>query len=234
MARDDVFITRFGPTVPGNAEGVSNQARINRQAAVVVTDFWTQLNLDGRLFHVQFGTRDADGAITSTTVPDDQLVEAVVDNNTGYIMIPARAQLAVKGWTTATLMGAYLEADKSKKRYSSGGTAFVPENLNGLDGAAFSGNAYVGTDVTTLAKSAVPDSVEFAHLLSQEDAQATPDVAATQSVIQTVWDAKNAAAFPILPGPSSFLFHFGATTADLTGYGFMQFAQLTRAEITAS
>ena len=233
MARDDVYIARYGATIPAISEGSAERARINRRAELVVVDLWTQFNLDGVVFHMQIGTRDADAGVDSTTVPADTLVWMLADNNAGYVLIPARAQLAVKNWTTATLMGCFLEADKEKKRYSSGGTAFTPENLNGLDRASFNGSAYVGTDITALAKSAVPDSVEFAHLMSQEDAQLTPDVAATAPV-NLIWDAKMCAAFPVLVDAASLLYHFGATTADLNGYGLMQFVQIPKSEIAAT
>ncbi len=66
------------------------------------------------------------------------------------------------------------EIDKSKKRYSSGGTAYTPANLRGDSPRSFNGAAYVGTDITALAKSAVPASVELRRGLVVEDAQATP------------------------------------------------------------
>ena len=204
--------------------GSGAAARGNRRAEQVVIDFWSQLVFDGRVYHIQVGTEDA--PVASTAAIDDELVWALVDNVAGSVVIPTNVQVTVANWTTATLVNAMLEADMAKNRYTSGGTAFVPRNLRGDTPYAFSGNAYVGTDVTAAAKSAVPNSVELKRGLVIEDAQATP-AAADASVVFSY----SARVDPnvVLVDASSLVLHFGATTADVNGYGSLQFASFDKA-----
>lgn len=198
--------------------------RGNRRAEQVVIDFWSQLVFDGRVYHIQVGTEDA--PVASTAAIDDELVWALVDNVAGSVVIPTNVQVTVANWTTATLVNAMLEADMAKNRYTSGGTAFVPRNLRSDTPYAFSGNAYVGTDVTAAAKSAVPNSVELKRGLVIEDAQSTP-AAADASVVFSY----SARVDPnvVLVDASSLVLHFGATTADVNGYGSLQFASFDKA-----
>jgi hypothetical protein len=197
--------------------------RANRRGEQVVIDFWSQLVFDGRMYHIQLGTEDA--PIASTTAIDDQLVWAVVDNNAGNVLIPTNTQVTIANWTTATLVNAMLEADMAKKRYSSGGAAFTPRNLRSDTPFAASVAAYVGTDITVAAKSAVPDSVELKRGLVIEDAQATPDPAGAS--VEFNYSIRNDPAV-VLVDATSLVLHFGATTADVNGYGSMQFASIEK------
>ena len=203
--------------------GSSSGGRANRRGEQVVIDFWSQLVFDGRMYHIQLGTEDA--PIASTTAIDDQLVWAVVDNNAGNVLIPTNTQVTIANWTTATLVNAMLEADMAKKRYSSGGTPFVPRNLRSDTPFAASVTAYVGTDITVAAKSAVPDSVELKRGLVIEDAQATPDPAGAS--VEFNYSIRNDPAV-VLVDATSLVLHFGATTADVNGYGSMQFASIEK------
>jgi hypothetical protein len=205
----------------GNGGGAAGRA--NRRGEQVVIDFWSQLVFDGRMYHIQLGTEDA--PIASTTAIDDQLVWAVVDNNAGNVLIPTNTQVTIANWTTATLVNAMLEADMAKKRYSSGGTPFVPRNLRSDTPFAASVTAYVGTDITVAAKSAVPDSVELKRGLVIEDAQATPDPAGAS--VEFNYSIRNDPAV-VLVDATSLVLHFGATTADVNGYGSMQFASIEK------
>jgi len=204
--------------------GAGAAPRGNRRAEQVVIDFWSQLVFDGRVYHIQFGTEDA--PIASTAAIDDELVWGVVDNVAGSVLIPTNAQVTIATWTTATITNAMLEADMAKRRYSSGGTAFVPRNLRGDTPYTFQGNAYVGTDITALAKSAVPNSVELKRGLNVEDAQGTP--AAADASIAFTYSAR-VDPNVVLVDASSLVLHFGATTADVTGYGSLQFASFDKA-----
>lgn len=223
MSREDGFLVRHS-SWPAVGESNGERAVVNRLGSAVVTDFITQLILGGWAYHMQLGTEDA--PINSTTAIDDELVWAVVDNNAGYATIPLAAQVVIANWTTATLVNAMLEIDKSKKRYSSGGTAYTPANLRGDSPRSFNGAAYVGTDITALAKSAVPASVELWRGLVVEDAQATP--AAGDASIMFEFTARKHVT-GVLVDASSLVLHFGATTADVAGYGLLQFAQVDKA-----
>jgi len=209
------------------ANGGAPRARGNRRAEQVVIDFWTQLLFDGRLYHLQLGTEDA--PIASTAAIDDALVWAVVDNPVGMCLIPFRAQVLIANWTTATLVNSMLEADMAKVRYSSGGTAFTPRNLRADAPYAYSGGAtgaYVGTDITAAAKSAVPDSVELHRGQVVEDAQATP--AADAASLAFDYTARLHGQVALIDA-GSLVLHHGATTADVNSYGMLQFAQFDKA-----
>lgn len=222
MGREDAFRVRHS-SVPALGESTQDQAVLNRMGFQVVTDFFTQLILGGFAYHMQLGTEDA--PINSTTSIDDQLVWAVVDQNAGYAMLPLGAQVLIANWTTSTLVNSMLEADKDKVRYASGGTAFVSANLRGDDPRAFSGAAYVGTDVTVAAKSAVPNSVELYRGQVVEDAQATP--AAGDATVAFLYSAR-VNPFIVLTDASSLLLHHGSATADVLSYGSMQYAQFEK------
>lgn len=223
MSRDDAFLVRHS-TVPAVGEATSQQGVLNRMGFQVVTDFFTQLILGGYAYHIQAGTEDA--PVASTAAIDDTLAFMLVDQNVGYAMLPLGLQVLVANWTTATLVNTMLEADKGKKRYSSGGTAFVPANLNGEDPRSFNGVAYTVTaDIVAAAKSAVPDSVELYRAQVVEDAQATP--AAADASIAAAYSARTH-PFIVLTDASSFVVHHGATTADVNSYGNFQFAQFDK------
>lgn len=221
----DLFIRQAATSY---GDGTVSRPRGNRRAETVVSDFWTQMLLDGRMFSIQIGTEDAPE--NSTTSIDDQLVWAVVDNNAGYVTIPFACQVKVANWTTATLFNTMLEADLAKARYSSGGTAFVPRNARGDGPYSYNGTAYIcsagGAGVTTAAKSAVPLSVEFWRGTMVEDAQATP--AAADADIAFVYSARQHPLVALVDA-SSLLLHHGVATADCNSYGFLQFIQLDKA-----
>lgn len=203
-------------------EAQADRAIINNFGAQVVVDLLTQWLLSGYCFHMQLGTEDA--PIDSTTAIDDQLAWVVADNNSGVI-VPLKFEINIATFTTATLAQAMLEADMAKKRYSSGGTAFVPRQMNGAasGAAAANGSFYVGTDVTVAAKTAVPDSVELARRTFEEDVIADPGNGLLAGE-RDVFNIRRQLPV-IIPTPGSLVGHFGAATADVTGYGVLQFAQ---------
>ena len=225
-ARDDVFQVRH-TSWPAVGESTAERAVINRLGSLVVTDLIDQLVLGGWAYHMQLGTEDA--PINSTTSIDDQLAWAVADNNAGYAMIPLLAELNIDFVDTAVNSDAMIEIDKDLKRYSSGGTAFVPANMRGDDPRSANGVFYVGTDVTVAAKSAVPASVELARKSLGEDAVTDPTTGKLQ-YDPIIYSAKQRPIF-VMTDASSIVFHFGAGTADLNGYGVLQFAQVEKAMV---
>ena len=198
----------------------SADARANRRGELVVIDFWTQLVLDGRVFHIQLGTEDA--PINSTTGIDDTTVWALADNPVGITMLPAFAQVVMSGLGAATSPCVMLEVDRAKNRYSSGGTAYVAENLRTDRPRVARATAYVGTDITAAAKTAVPGSLEIWRAAWFEDAIATGTGAEWKDAS---WCAKDMIPVAIV-GTGSLVLHFGAATADLTGYGALQWAEM--------
>ena len=209
------------------SEGQDRMARLNRRGELVVTDFYTQIVLDGRAFHMQIGTEDA--PVNSTTSIDDALAWGVADNIVGYAMIPLLFEVNMDMVDTAVNADIMLEWDKDKVRYTSGGTAYVPSNMRGDDPRAAVGSFYVGTDVTVAAKSAVPNTVELARRAPIEDAVTDPTTG------KLGWDPVifSCKTRPIVIGVDacSFVLHVGAGTADLNAYGVFQFAQLPKESV---
>jgi hypothetical protein len=204
--------------------GESNREEgiLNNFGAQVVTDLYMQWLLSGFCFHMQTGTEDA--PITTNVSLDDTRGIMVADNNSG-VMVPLLCEVNVATFAAATNIEIMLEADMDKKRWSSGGTAFVPEQMNGAatDATAANGTFYTieGSDIVVAAKSAVPASVELARKVLTEDALADPAGAMFAhdklfSIMERI---------PVFGNtPSSLVVHFGAS-ADITGYATLQFAQ---------
>ena len=113
-----------------------------------------------------------------------------------------------------------------KARWSSGGTVYVPEQMNNAatSAGAANGTFYTieGSDVVAAAKSAVPASIELARKVFSEDAIGDP--AGAQMGIERLFSARD--NFPVaINTPGSLLLHFGSATADVTGYASLDFAQ---------
>ncbi len=213
-------------------EASDHFARLNRRGELVVTDFFTQMVLDGKTFGVQIGSMDAAGAINSTgAAPADTLVWALTDTATGTTIIPVQAQLAIQTWTTATLIDFMLEADMGKVRFSAvgGGGAFTPINALGGSPKRAKSKTYVnlttGAGVTAAAKSTiggVDGSYEFYQTAIEVNLGNAAD-AATDAGFR--WNAQTDGSPPIIVGPGSFLFH-AAAAADFTAYGNYRFIEL--------
>lgn len=218
MGREDPFEVQN--SLRRHEIGGADRALLNAFGAQVVVDFWTQLALSGYLYHMQIGTENA--PVNSTAALDDELVWLLVDQTAG-VLIPALYEINVANWATGTLAEAMLEVDSAKNRYTSGGTAFVPEPLNNRDYRVFSGDAYVGTDIVAEAKTAVPGSIELARKVFSEDAIAT--AVGSDFPPAVVYSAQNR-PIAVQQGTVSLLGHFGAATADVSGYGVLQFAQI--------
>jgi hypothetical protein len=228
MAREDIFLVRHS-SLPAIGEGQADRSVINRMGMQIVVDFYTQLALSGLTFHMQAGTEDAGVALTGAI--DDTLAFILADNPAGYAMIPLLYEVNPGVLAGATIAQSMLEIDKAKARYASGGTAFVPANLNSQSSAAAAaGTFYVcAGDIVAAAKSAVPLSVELARKTYTEDALADTIgyPGAWDPCVYSVMDRPMA----VISGVGSIVAQAGSPTGDMTGYGVLQFAQLTTAQV---
>lgn len=217
--------------LPPIAESVAERAIINRLGMQVVADFFTQIVLSGLGFAVQAGEEDA--GFTATGAIDDQLASLLIDQTTGYAIIPMRYEANPGVVAGATLAMAMLELDLGKVRYSSGGTAYVPRNLNSQSaaGAASGVTAYVAgaSDVVPAAKSSGTASQELAHIDWIEDALANT-IGYPGAWQRDVYSVRQH-PMRVAHGPCSLIGHLGSATADLTGYARIEFAQFTVAQV---
>tara|TARA_Y100000310_G_scaffold187507_1_gene187544 strand:- start:565 stop:1236 length:672 start_codon:yes stop_codon:yes gene_type:complete len=215
------FVVNQGnPNSANNGSPVA--ARGNPLGELITMPWYQQAVFDGRVFQVQLGTENA--PINSTTAIDDELVWATVDVPATTVIVPVYVEVNVATWTTGTLIDFMLEVDNAANRYSSGGTAFTPLNLNAGSGSTSNCTAYVGTDVAASAKTS-GGSLEVARLAGSENAVST----STGSETQFRWFVGDQPG-PVLAGLSSLLLHFGAASADVTGYGVIQYAEWTTNE----
>lgn len=223
MARDDVFLVRH-QSIPAVGESNAERAILNKFGAQVVVDLYTQLLLSGFCFHMQTGTEDAP---ITTNGPLDDTKPVIIADCTSGAMMPLRAQAVPAVIALATLAEAMLEADMDKARYSSGGTVYVPEQMNkaATSATAANGTFYTieGSDIVAAAKSAVPASVELSRLYFLEDALANT-IGYPGAWGKELFNCRNHAPV-ILTNPGSLLVHFGSATADITGYALLDFAQ---------
>ena len=224
MARDDVFRVRH-QSIPAVGESASEQGVLNRMGFQVVVDFYTQLLLSGFCFHMQTGTEDAP---ITTNGPLDDTKPVIVADCTSGAMMPLLAEVNVQAHSTSTLIGALLEADMDKARYSSGGTVYVPEQMNkAATGAAAAAGTFFtieGSDIVAAAKTAVPASIELARAQLSEDAIADPAGAMFAQLGAPLFTVRRQMPV-VLTNPGSLCLHFGSATADITGYAALEFAQ---------
>ena len=204
-------------------EGQYRPLRGNRRGELVVCDFWTQLVLDGRMFHLQIGTEST--PVNATIDIADTLVWALVDGTAGTTILPAMYEESFDLITDATDVDVMFEIDRAKNRWISGGSSFVPTNLRtDTPRVSVATKAYVGTDITTAAKTAVPGSIEMGHHKFFEDNIATGTGNAFHKYVL------NGRKRPlgVIVGVGSMLGHFGCATAtnDTTGFGSMEWAEI--------
>ena len=226
MSRDDPFIVRHR-SIPALGESGPDRAILNKFGAQVVTDLFTQWLLSGYCFHVQTGNEDAP---ITTNGPLDDTKPVIVADCTSGAMVPLFASVNVQAHSTSTLIGALLEADMDKVRYSSGGTVYVPEQMNKAATAADAANGVFftieGSDIVAAAKSAVPASLELARAQLSEDAIGDPGGAMFAQLGAPLFTLRRDFGV-VLTNPGSLLLHFGSATADITGYAALDFAQFS-------
>ena len=223
MSRDDMFQVRH-TSFPAVSDSNGERAVINRSGMQIVTDTFTQLTLSGYTYHMQIGTEDA--GVASTTAMDDALVWMLADSAVGQAMMPLLYEVTPGVLAGSTLVQAMLEIDKDQVRYTSGGTAFVPANMRSDDPQSASGSFYVGTDITVAGKTAIPNSVELARKFYIEDT-ITDSLGYPGAWESAVYSIRTRPPF-VMVDASSLLCHFGAATADATGYGVIEFAQFPK------
>ncbi len=202
-------------TVLRNLENeAKSRATMNKYGMPVGMDFFSYMVLIGKGYLVFAG---AENAPIDTTPVDDTTLNMLVDVPSGVTVMLAEASAHVVDLAAGTLAEVMLEVDNTKVRYSSGGTAFTPINLNTGFANASGLAAYVGPDITAAAKTA-GGSLEIARHSISNDAKATQ---LADENTNYLWTARKHIPV-IVAGPGSVLLHFGSATADVTGYSQMK------------
>ena len=230
MARDDVFRVRSS-SFPAIGEGVGEQAIINKQGITIVADYFDQMVLSGRGYHMQVGAESV--PVAGTVAIEDTLVTILADSAAGNIMIPMLYEVNFDLADTSLFGEALLEVDKLKVRYSSGGATFVPANLRSDDINSANGEFKVqsGAGIIAAAKSAVPDSVELARKSYFEDVITDPTTG-KMAINPIVYSVKERPICVIVDA-GSILGNLGAGTADILGFQVLQFVQFPKSEVVA-
>lgn len=192
------------------------RATVDQYGCPVGMDFFDWMSLIGRVYTMHLGTEDA--PIDSTTSIDDALVWGLIDVPDGLTIAVLEASVHVVDFTTGTLAHMMVETD-AKLRYTSGGTAYTLLNMNTGKANASGLAAYVGTDITSAAKGT--GSREIARHVMSNDAKATQLADENNN-----WIWRPQRYIPVVEGEGSVLLHFGAATADVTGYGSLKVALL--------
>ena len=201
--------------------------RGNRRGEMVIIDFWQQLVFDGRMFHMQIGEESA-GADT-TTVAADTLVWMLLDGVAGTTIIPALYEVAIEEIASAVSIETYLEIDRAKTRYNSGGSAFVPTPMRcDSPRVSIAAKAYVGTDISALAKTAVPGSIEIGHHTYTEEAI---NPATGNELHKYILNARTR-PLGVIVGVGSVLCHCAADTGDAKATGCLEWAELPTTAVT--
>lgn len=214
-------------SVAGDDEEVLSFA-VNKRKELIVIDFWTQLMLEGRMFHIQNGTEST--PVNTGTSPDDETVWILLDTTDGTTTIPTYIDVwaSTCAATPETLEGV-VEVDRLLNRWNTGGTAYVPENMRSdRPRVSTCYKCYVSAsgDITADAKSAVPDSLEIARVSYNETTPGSSnepcDYIMNMNKLYSVMERPPVAIVDV----GSLILHWGSGTADQTGYGLMEWVEL--------
>jgi len=212
---------KVGQSSPGtNSEGVWANLKGNRRGEVAIVDFFTEMALEGRVYHVRAGTVTT--ALTGDVDITDQKAEIAIDAASGVTFIPFETMI-----TWNNLGGDALEcAAKSVGTASSGGDSFVPLPL--LAGGIASrctarvdaaGGCTVAAEATTTTRQHFHYSQEF---VSDSDAEAEP-------WNPVVWRPKLP---PVCKGTACFYVQIASATTGPGYFAHVDFAELKTVNVT--
>ncbi len=203
------------------SEGTPVELKGNRRGEVCIVDFFTEMALEGRCYHVRAGTLTT--GLTGDVAISDAVAEMAVDSASGVTFLPFEVMI-----TWDTLGNDALEcAAKSVGGSSSGGTDFVP--LPFLAGGIAArctanvdpaGGVTVPTETITTTRQHFHYSQEF---VSDDDAEAEP-------WNPVVWRPR---LTPVCKGAACFYVQIAAATTTAPNYfAHIDFAELLTVNVT--
>ncbi len=190
-------------------EGTEIAFKASKMGFQIVTDFYTQMAIEGRAFQIRAGTISA--PLVGDVVITDTAAEMCVDCVSGTTIIPVTANI-----TFNLAAGTLFEvAGKSVATVSSAGTAFTPLPL-------YSGGAAATTTARVQAAGAVAVTAELATSTLRHFAWGHPIAAGAWPTIYD-WTPRMP---PILNGARSFYVQIAGTTTGPSYYASFDYIQL--------
>lgn len=202
------------------SEGVWGDLKGTKRGEVCVVDFYTEMALEGRIYHVCAGTIVA--GITGDVAITDTDAEMCADALTGTTIMPIEAMI-----TWQAVGGDELEcAGKSVGTLSTSGTLFIPLPIKAggpacraiarVDGA---GILQVAAEVTTTTRQHFHYSEEFVGDDVNEPAPWNP----------VVWIPRIP---PVLKGEACFYLQIASATGGPTYFAHFNFIELPTVSVT--
>ena len=194
-------------TIEAAGEGTWMASKGSKMGFQVVMDFYTQMAIEGRCFHVRAGTITT--PLTGDIAVTDTAAEMCVDAQTGYTVIPTRLNISVESINGGTLPEAYA---KSVAAISTAGTAFIPlPILTGGAAASTTARVTAAGGVTVTAELATTTRQHFANTIT-----AQADRILANETLRGI----------VLPGPACFYVQVAGTTAGPTYFGNLDYIEL--------
>ncbi len=194
-------------TLQANAEGGAVGLQATKRGELRVTDFYTQMLLQGRMYQIRAGVIAT--GVAMDAVITDTAAEGSVDAAAGTAIIPVNFRLAFDNIATATTVKARVNAVGV---VSSAGTAFVPLPLlqGGVAGVATArvanngGVTVTAETVTTTRQLFAYSDVDTETPTTGVGAEAGPNASITAAAARFNYVGKGAACVYV---------QLGATTA---------------------
>ena len=204
-------------TVYAADEGTRIGVKTSKMGHLVLIDWFTQMALEGRAYHVRAGTLSV--PLVGDAPLADQSAEMCADCTLGTTIVPAYVNVSVN-LGTGTL---HEYAAKSIGSVSTAGTAFVPLPV-------MIGGAVATTTARVDAAGAVSVGAEAATTTRRHWAVSNPvAVAAGHGITTHEWNPVEA---PTLVGPSCFYVQIAATTTGPSYFASFDYIELTTASVS--
>ncbi|HLF79644.1 MAG TPA: hypothetical protein VJB57_19355 [Dehalococcoidia bacterium] len=196
-------------SVGATGEGTWRGAKGNKMGFQIVTDFFTQMAIEQRVFQIRAG--DIATPLIGDVPIADTKCEYCADCIIGTTIIPVHASIGV----TLEPGTANQIKIQSVGVVSSAGTAFVPLNTYlGGRGAASSGRVAAAGGVTVTAEAVTTTRLHYAN---------GQGIAAGAYLQSCEWNPK---APPVLVGPACCYVQIGATTTGPSYFANLEYIEL--------
>jgi hypothetical protein len=199
----------YQDSVGATGENTWGSARMNKMGFQVVTDFYTQMAIEGRVFQVRAGTISV--PVVGDVVITDTAAEMCADAATGTTIIPVYTNISYN-LAAGTL---FENAGKSVATASSAGDAFVPLPL-------YSGGVAAACTARVDEEGSTTVTAELATTTLRHFSWSQP-IAAGAYTTTYDWEPRSP---PILNGPRCFYIQIAGTGTGPSYYASFDFIEL--------